>query len=434
MTQYELTVGEDYRDEENITRTSLVERPATNKLFAVFSSEEPTDKHEFQVLPTRTNQQVVAPKDNKFERVISGVWFMPDTDYPRIYKDDLGNDVVGTASMTSEELKLAVKNFVKSGKMNEFDIMHNGEKVEGLKTMEVWMLYDYNQYSPILLNTIETLGYAPEDIPLGTVFMTVFIENEQFFNEMILSGQVKGFSIEGLFNRNLKQEKQEMEIDNKNRSLFSELGLSQKEGTLITNQGNLMIVNDEIKLDEKSVVDGSFKLSNKFSIEVRQGKVVDFGFEEVEPVVGDSTTANAEAVVVNEVPTVTVEKEVEVEVKDTTEVVETTVDNNTTEVEVKETTEVVKDNTPVVNTTEVKEEVEVISTQKDDNTKLLATKDAEIEALKAELEAANKAKEEALKSQPIPKRNKYNDKPSDFDSNKYIVKKVGGKDFYIPNI
>ena len=377
MKQYELSVGVDYLDEENILMTSLVENPATKKLFAVFSDES-TEKHKFQVLPTRPNQQVVTPTDGKFERIISGVWFMPDTDYPRIRINEDGSSTTYTASMNKDELMLALKNFVKSRRMNQFDIMHNGESVAGLTTIETWMLYDHAMLSPVLLNSIEELGYTAQDIPVGTVFMTVFIENEQFFNDMILSGRVKGFSIEGLFNLSEKENVQSMEIETKNAALFSELGLSQSQGTLITKEGSLSIVNDEIKLDNKQIVNGSFKLGNKFSIEVREGRVVDFGFEEAAPVVVDSTTAEVEVSPVNEVPTVTTE-DVAVEVE-----TETEIKTEVNETKSTETQEVTVEDTGAEVTTEVKEdEVEVTTNVSDANVEALS---AEIEALKAQLE------------------------------------------------
>lgn len=75
MEQYELRVGDEYYDEENILRTSLVDNPATRKLFAVFSDEGKVESanQKFQIiLPTRPNQQKLSRTD-KFERIISGV-------------------------------------------------------------------------------------------------------------------------------------------------------------------------------------------------------------------------------------------------------------------------------------------------------------------------------------------------------------------------
>lgn len=402
MDEFELEVSENHLDEENVRRTSLVDKPATHKLFAVFSEENNEVTQKFTVLPTRENQQMVKPTDNKFERIISGVWFMPDVDYPRQRVDEeTGETILFTSSMTKDQLMLAVKNFVKSGRMNEFDIMHNGDLIKGLRTIEVWMLYDYAQLSPVLLNNIEELGYTIDEIPLGTVFMTVFIENEEFFNEYILSGKLKGFSIEGLFDIKLK-EITEMEV--KQKEMFNSLGLEQVTGTLITLDGKLKFEKDCIKLEDNKITEGSFKLANKFSIEVRDSKVVDFGFEEVvieEPIV-ETKEVEVTEVKTEEVVTETTETKEEVIVEDKVE----------TKVEEK-----VKSET----TTEVKEVKEEVDTSKDDLIKDLQDK----------LRAETLAKETALKSLPIAKGKKPK---IEFNPNTHTKKIVGGKEHIIPKL
>ena len=261
MKKYELKVGENHEDEENIFRTSLVDDPATQKLFAVFSNQKENKNLDFKVVET--------PKKDKFERILSGVWFMPNTDYLRFDGSEFYE-----VSISKEELKKAVVNFTKNGS-SEFNIMHEGRSVDGLSTMEIWVLNDYSQLSPVLGNSISDLGYKKEDVPLGTVFMTVFVKNETFFNEQILTGKLKGFSIEAFFIHKIKTEM------SKNKEMFKAFGLVQEFGTLIVEGGELKFSKEGILLGDKSVADGEYKTASKFSVVVKDGKVVDYGFEEV---------------------------------------------------------------------------------------------------------------------------------------------------------
>lgn len=277
LEEYTMEVGDSEDDEDNVLRTSLVNNPATQKLFAVFEQQKNNPNFDFKVVePTPENKQVVAK--GGFSRIISGVWFMPDTDYLRY---DFETEAFFTTRMERAELKKAVTNFTKNGLVNDFNTHHDTDSrpPEGLRTMEIWVLDDHKELSPILKNSIETLGYSAKDIPLGTVFMSVFVSNEQFFNDKILSGEVKGFSIEGFFKLS-KKKKSDM---SKNKEMFSGLGVIQDAGTLqFADKKQLTFTADGKVLEgNKTAPNGDYKMKSGFQVVVRDGKVSDFGFEEV---------------------------------------------------------------------------------------------------------------------------------------------------------
>lgn len=285
LEEYTMEVGDSEDDEDNVLRTSLVNNPATQKLFAVFEQQKNNPNFDFKVVePTPENKQVVAK--GGFSRIISGVWFMPDTDYLRF---DWETGAFFTTRMERSELKKAVTNFAKNGLVNEFNLHHDTDSrpPEGLIALETWILDDYKEVSPILKYSIETLGYSAKDIPLGTVFMSVFVSNEQFFNDKILSGEVKGFSIEGFF----KLTRKKQEKMSKNKEMFGKIGLIQDKGTLIFEGGKQLVFSADGKVLEidsasttggmKTAANGDYKTSFGFQVVVRDGKVSDFGFEEV---------------------------------------------------------------------------------------------------------------------------------------------------------
>jgi hypothetical protein len=105
-----------------------------------------------------------------------------------------------TVEFTPETLKAALLKYLKSGYANLVKSEHSGEYLDGFVAMEHWIIEDENTLSPIFKLSLSDLGYKPSDIPAGTVMKTTFVADEQFWNEKVLTGMVKGYSIGGLFN------------------------------------------------------------------------------------------------------------------------------------------------------------------------------------------------------------------------------------------
>ena len=414
IKQYELEVDEG--DETGVVRTSLVEKPATQKLFAIFSEEEKAKevKQNFSIiLPTPENEQKITRSENgEFSRIISGLWFCADTD---IIRENPETGEIFTTRISKDQLNDALLKFVKAGNMNKVDVEHNGVEVEGIQCIEIWQMYDKWQLSPILLNSLYDLGYENwDDIPNGSVFASFYIDNEKFFNDEILSGNVKGFSIESIFNI-IQLTEDKLKNMNKNEEMFSALGLvGQTEGKLKTKEGLFSIQKGEIKLGTTKLTKGTVHLDTGFSIVVNAGKIVDFGFDEtvvaeVAPVVETETP-------VVETETPVVETETPVDETETPVVVETpvveTVDTEVTltpleiaKAKVAELEAAEKVETPVVDTTE-------------------------LDKIKAELATAKAELEKNKKATPIVKKTVGQTVPTDLQN--YIVRKAGSLTFYIP--
>lgn len=385
MKEFLLNVGDNPEDEDAIFRTSLVDNPATQKLFAIFSSQENNKNLDFKVIePTPENKQKVAKTDN-FERIISGVWFMPDTDYLR--SNSFENF---TTRMTRSELKKAVTNFLKAGNVNQFDADHNGRPLSGLQAIETWILEDYSQSSPVMGYKIEDLGYKKEDIPLGTVFMTVFIQNEKFFNEKILTQKVRGFSIEGLF---YLTEKRKENMQNY-KEMFAQLGLEVPVGTsLLLPDGKKMTFSENgVMLDGKAAPNGEYATKlEKFKVVVKDGKLVDFGFDET-------------AAVVTETPAVKVE-------------------TPTTKVETApQKTEAEKD-------AEINAKVEAILAKKEAEKQAKAEADAKEAARLQELKDKDAEIERLKKDVKVPKEKTP---VGEYNKETHTLKKVGGREILVP--
>jgi hypothetical protein len=401
LPHFKLTVGESEDDIANIYQTSLVKNPATERLWSVFSSDVQTKSKEVQ-----KNLMVFKSDSKDWERLVSGVWFMPDTPYYR--RDESGFEF--TVSMDKDELKKALKNHLKMNASNYHNVEHTDAlSVWGLVAIEHWIIESADTKSPVMGYSLMDLGYSADEIPLGTVMKTLYIRDRDMFDNMIKpdangDAQLKGFSIEGLFDVErittlMKQQKQTID---KMKEVFSKLGLDQESGTIVTNEGKkLTLSTQEISYDGKAVIDGEFKTAQGFCVVVKDSKVVDFGFENEVPAVAEVAT---EPVVTTEVP-----KESEVVAEKSTDVV----------VE------------PVVTTeTDVQKELDKAKAESETLKAEIATL---TDTLKAEIAALKAEKEEALKATPIPQATVDKDgKPSDFSNERYNVTKVGGQTFYVP--
>lgn len=165
----------------NIYETSFVSNPATGKSFLKFNKSE-VKTLEFKAV-------------DGYQRMVSGVWFMPDTKYIRY--DEQGRKY--TIEIDKFVLRDALLKYLKADYANFIKVEHQGEYMDGFISIEHWIYQGENTVSPVFGLSIYDLGYNPEDIAIGTVLKTIYVADENFWNTQILTGIVKGFSIGGLF-------------------------------------------------------------------------------------------------------------------------------------------------------------------------------------------------------------------------------------------
>jgi hypothetical protein len=165
----------------NIYETSFVANPATGQNFLKFNKSE-VKTLEFKAV-------------DGYQRMVSGVWFMPDTKYIRY--DEEGRKY--TIEIDKFVLRDALLKYLKSDYANLIKVEHQGEYMDGFISIEHWIYQGEYTLSPVFGLSIYDLGYKPEDIAIGTVLKTIYVADENFWNTQILTGIVKGFSIGGLF-------------------------------------------------------------------------------------------------------------------------------------------------------------------------------------------------------------------------------------------
>lgn len=165
----------DEADEENgLDVISFVSTPAIESDFMHFSEE--ADKFKFKA----TDQE---------KRIVTGPAMIPDKEIIRM--DAEGNPYF--VYFTKETVEKAQEVFAKNGKTKESNFEH--EDVMGKVTVvESWIVSDpKNDKSSVL-------GF--KDIPEGTWMVSYKVDNDELW-EKVKAGEVKGFSIEGVFKKNI---------------------------------------------------------------------------------------------------------------------------------------------------------------------------------------------------------------------------------------
>ena len=171
---YELKISEDVQNDAEVNTISLVDLPAIKQDYLVFSEQfiEPL-KGTFAI-------------QNEDEHIITGAIMIPEQ---LIYRTNerFGEHYVKFSAQTIKDI--AIK-FSKKGYQKNVNLMHDANmQVEGVTMFESFISDSQRGIKPI---------EAFKDLPDGTWFGSFYVENPKVW-ELIKQGQVKGFSVEGLF-------------------------------------------------------------------------------------------------------------------------------------------------------------------------------------------------------------------------------------------
>lgn len=174
----------DDSKESGFDFVALVDEPAIMVDWMAFSSEE--KKYVF--------------KADQARKILTGPLMIPDL--PIYRRDEQGREFYVTFDGDTTEKML--KKFMQQGLTKNINLMHDKKMiVDGAYLFEAWM-------------ADESRGVkAPEsfsNLPDRTIYGSVYISDQQLFDEYIATGKLRGFSIEGLFQQMLVAEESEKDI------------------------------------------------------------------------------------------------------------------------------------------------------------------------------------------------------------------------------
>lgn len=149
---------------------------------AISIVEYPAIEEDFVALNNQKEYKLQAVDNDK--RLLSGALLVPNK---TIYRKDKDEEYY--IYFNKSTVRKASELFLMSGSQNNSTYEH-AVPLKGLSLVESWIIEDKEN---------DKSNMYGMDLPLGTWFGTVKVNNEQVWQEFVKTGAVKGFSIEGYF-------------------------------------------------------------------------------------------------------------------------------------------------------------------------------------------------------------------------------------------
>lgn len=248
-------------EQEGIIRISLVDFPAVESNWLAFDKQE---------------KKLTYSIENEDERMICGV--VMRCNFPIYRRDDDGYEYY--IMYDKETIKTMAQKLMADGNQNRIDTMHNGQEVEGVNLLQLFIKDSEKGINPV--------GF--EDLEDGSLFAQYHVENDEIWEE-IKAGTFKGFSLEGLFDVEKKQnynKQNNISIMKKIKQMLAKMLLEM--GAVATDKG-ILVWQGEENLKEGDIVtledgsqpeDGDYKTEDGKVISIEEGKVAKIADAEAE--------------------------------------------------------------------------------------------------------------------------------------------------------
>ena len=165
---FNIVINED--DATGMDAISLVDMPAVEHNYLKFNEDKPIVRYNF----------------NEDERIITGVVALADTPIYR-YSQEIGEYYV---NFTADTIKKMIVKYSKNGLFNSVNLQHDDNTFQD----GIYMFESYIKNSE--------RGIVPtefDDIPDGSWIASFKVENEELWDEIKNSGELNGFSLQGMF-------------------------------------------------------------------------------------------------------------------------------------------------------------------------------------------------------------------------------------------
>lgn len=166
METFEVIFNEGQTD--GVFGISLVETPAIESNFIALSKQK---------------QIKLSTIDNE-KRLLLGAVLVPDLE---IYRNQNGKEFF--IKFSKETIRKSMENFFKMSYQKNSSLEHDKE-IKGVTFVESWIKEDDVHDKSVQYGMTE---------PIGTWFATMKVDNDVIWNDYVKTGQVKGFSIDGMF-------------------------------------------------------------------------------------------------------------------------------------------------------------------------------------------------------------------------------------------
>ena len=192
----ELVINEDDED-SGVEYISLVDQPAIEKIWQRFNKQQPLN-FEFKI-------------QDEEKRIVSGYFMVADLPIPRL--NEVGDKFF--VVFKKDTINKIVNKFFKQGYSNKINLMHD-QDMDGVYLIE-----------SLIIDKERGIGPPKnfEKVPDGSWWGSLRIMNNEVW-DLVKSGEIKGFSVEGLFASNKSRNIQER-IINKIREVIKDYKINQ---------------------------------------------------------------------------------------------------------------------------------------------------------------------------------------------------------------
>jgi len=176
----------DEEDKENgLDIISFVSAPAIEKDFMHFNSE--VDNFKFK----STDEE---------KRIVTGACMIPNQEIVRLDAEGKPYFVF----FTEETILKAQEVFAKYGKTKTTNLEHEDDTLQGATVVESWIVKDPSN------DKSNALGFL--NVAEGSWFVSYKVDNEELWAK-VKNGEVSGFSIEGVFSKNIVKMSEEKTLE-----------------------------------------------------------------------------------------------------------------------------------------------------------------------------------------------------------------------------
>jgi hypothetical protein len=156
--------------------------PNSKGVYAVSLVDEPAMEGNF--LQFEKQKEIKFAKVSESKRRVMGLILEPNKEILRFNKQDNSEY---TVFLEAQDIEDVAYNFQKKGYQNNSTLQHNGKAIEGVSFVETWIVENPK------IDKSANFGF---EYPKGSWVGVMQLENESIWNEFVLSGKVKGFSID----------------------------------------------------------------------------------------------------------------------------------------------------------------------------------------------------------------------------------------------
>ena len=289
MKRYE---GKYNKKSKGVFAISLVNAPATGEHYIAMAKQE---------------QIVKFAKVDEEQRILMGLVLQPEQLIYRVDED--GNEF--EMFFSAETIKDFSQNFFQSGFQLNSKLEHD-EPIEGVTFVESWLVENPK---------VDKSAAFGLEYPKGSWLVSMKVDNDDIWNNYIKTGELKGFSIDGMVELEEVNFKSNIQMSKSNKNILALLkqivsGAEQevevtlgsvKSGELdIQFDGETLEVGTAVFLiadesEKVSLADGTYKLDEGGEIVVKDGLVESMAEAEAEEVVEEVVEAELEEEVIEEV-------------------------------------------------------------------------------------------------------------------------------------